>query len=120
MADFLDGHARVLAVVRAAHKERTGNERGAAAWLASKLGCTRQSVDMWGKRKGFPRKYAAKLMRITGLTEDEIWPGVSFRFDCPTEVWDQMKAIQKRTGGPPMSVVAVELIQIGLKSRSKS
>jgi len=117
MADFLDGHARVMAIVRAAHKEKTGHEHGAGQWLAGKLGVTRQSVDNWGKRKGFPRKYAAKLMRITGLTEDDIWPGVSITVDLPTDIWDVLKRV---CGDKPMSAVVVELVEIGLKSRSKS
>ena len=116
MADFLDGHARVMAIVRAAHKERTGHEHGAGQWLASKLGCTRQTVDNWGKRKGFPRRYAAKLMRITGLNEYEIWPGVSLTVDFPTEVWDTMRNLPDRDGAP-MSTVVVDLVKIGLKSR---
>ena len=124
MADFLDGYARVMAIVRAQHKERTGREYGAGQWLATKLGCTRQSIDNYGKKRyrgtqgGFPRRYAAKLVKITGLSEDEIWPGVTIPVNFPSEVWDEMKGIQKRTGAP-MPAVAVELVRIGLKSGEK-
>jgi hypothetical protein len=115
MADFLDGHARVMAVVRAAHKERTGNERGADSWLAGKLGVSRQSVDNWSKRKGFPRKYAAKLVKITGLTEDDIWPGTRATVDFPTEIWDTVTKRARRAGRSPPEIV-VELVRIGLNS----
>ena len=124
MADFLDGYARVMEVVRAQHKERTGREIGAASWLARQLGCTRQSIDNYGKKRyrkaqsGFPRRYAAKLMKITGLSEDEIWPGVTIPVNFPSEVWDGMSGIQKRTDAP-MSAVAVELVRIGLKSNGE-
>ena len=111
MADFIDGHARVLAVVRAMHKERTGHEYGAAAWLAAQLGCTRQSVDNYGKSRGFPKKYAAKLMKITGLTEDDIWPGVSVTVDFPTEVYDEVCTLPD-----PVPIAVVKLVRIGLKS----
>ena len=112
MADFIDGHARVLAVVRAMHKERTGHEYGAAAWLADQLGVTRQSVDNWGKRDGFPRKYAAKLKEITGLTEADVWPGVSVTVDFPTEVYDEVCTLPD-----PVPIAVVKLVRIGLKNK---
>ncbi len=119
MADFLDGHARVLAIVRAAHKERTGHERGADSWLAGKLGVSRQSVDNWSKRKGFPRKYAAKLVKITGLTEDDIWPGVSVSVNLPTETWDEVKKRSRKANRSPPEII-VELVRIGLNSGGES
>ena len=119
MADFLTGHARVLAVVRAAHKQRTGSERGADAWLAGKLGVTRQSVNNYGMRKGFPRRFAAKLVKITGLTEDEIWPGVAVEVNLPTEVWDEVKKRARKASRSPPEIV-VELVRIGLNSDGES
>ena len=124
MADFLDGYARVMAIVRAQHKERTGREHGAGQWLATKLGCTRQSIDNYGKKRyrgtqgGFPRRYAAKLVKITGLSEDEIWPGVTIPVNFPSEVWQEVaKRSERAIRSPPETVV--ELVRIGLKSNGE-
>jgi len=119
MADFLTGHARVMAVVRAAHKDRTGSERGADTWLADKLGVTRQSINNYGMRKGFPRRFAAKLVKITGLTEDDIWPGVTIEVNLPTETWDLVKKRARKASRSPPEIV-VELVQIGLNSGGES
>ena len=120
MADFLDGHARVLAVVKAAHKKRTGSERGADSWLAGKLGISRQSINNFGKKRwrtaagGFPRKFAAKLVKITGLTEEEIWPGAIISVHFPPETWDPIsKRARKASRSPPE--IVVELVRIGLE-----
>lgn len=104
-----------MAVVRAAHKERTGRELGAGAWLAKKLGVTRQSIDNYGNRKGFPRRFAAKLVKITGLTENDIWPGTRATVDFPTEIWDTVTKRARRAGRSPPEIV-VELVRIGLNS----
>lgn len=119
MANFIDGYNLAMERVRALHKANTGHEHGAGAWLGSKLGVTRQSVDNWGKRNGFPREYAAKLCKITGLKESDIWPGITLPVDLPTEIADEI-IIQSRKNRRSLAETVVELVRIGLKRTGKS
>lgn len=118
MANFIDGYNLAMARVRALHKANTGHEHGAGAWLAGKLGVTRQSVDNWGERNGFPRKYASKLCKITELAESDIWPGITLPVDLPSEIADEIIVQSRRRRRSPAEIV-VELVRIGLKRESK-
>jgi hypothetical protein len=119
MANFIDGYNLAMARVRALHKAKTGHERGAGAWLATQLGVTRQSIDNFGDRSsGFPRKHAKKLCKITGLSESDIWPGITLPVDLPTEIADEIIVQSRRRRRSPAEIV-VELVRIGLKRESK-
>jgi predicted DNA-binding transcriptional regulator AlpA len=116
MKDFREGFDNVMAVVIAQHKERTGSEIGALSWLAKQFGVSRQTIDNYRKRKGFPSRYTKKLMRLTGLSEDEIWPlGITTEVNFPTKIWDSVITQAQKTGRTGPETV-VELVRIGLKS----
>jgi hypothetical protein len=115
MNDFREGFERVMAVVREQHKARTGSERGAAAWLAKELKTSRQGIFNYQKRNGFPYHLARKLMKITGLTEADIWPGgIAVSVDFPPKLWDEVVVKAEEVRRPPPETV-VELVKIGLK-----
>ena len=119
MKDFRHGFNRVIEIVQAQHLERTGSEHGAITWLARQLGTSKQSVDNWRKRDGFPYRYARKLMRITGLSEAEIWPGgIAVSVDFPVELWND---VVKASGdfGRTAPETVVELVRIGLSKGKK-
>jgi hypothetical protein len=118
MANFIDGYNLAMARVRALHKANTGHEHGAGAWLAKQLDTTRQSIDNYGNRTGFPRKHAKKLCKITGLSESDIWPGITLPVDLPTEIADEIIVQSRRRRRSPAEIV-VELVRIGLKRESK-
>lgn len=71
---ILTGYDLAIATVQKMHEERTGHARGALAWLADKLGTSRQNVDNWSKRAGFPPRFVPKVARITGLAPGTIRP----------------------------------------------
>ena len=63
-----NAYDRVIAAVQA----KTGKERGAASWLADHIGVSRQLVDTFRRRGGFPEKYVSNICRVTGLPRDQV------------------------------------------------
>lgn len=119
MADFIDGYRRVIEVVRARHKAKHGHEHGALAAFAVHLGVSRQTLDNWASRKGFPRKYGAKIMKFTGLRPEEIYPGVERPITFPPPVDDEIVEMS-RANRQGISETVVQLVRSGLNSKGKS
>lgn len=59
---------RVIAAAQAI----TGKEWGAASWLADQIGVSRQLVDTFRRRGGFPEKYVNDICRVTKLPRDQV------------------------------------------------
>src|ERR1700678_854416 len=107
MKDFREGFDRVVAVVKARHKDKFGTEHGALSALAGELGISRQTLDNWRKRDGFPYHFSRKLMKITGLTEADIWPGgIAVSVDFPPKLWDEVvEKSEEVRRSPPETVI---------------
>lgn len=86
-APVLAGYDLVIAKVRDMHEARTGKRHGAIAWLAGKLGITRQTIDNWSDRNGFPPHYVPKVAKITGLSAAVIRPKTVVK-EMPQPAWD--------------------------------
>jgi hypothetical protein len=63
----LAGYDLAIAKVKDLYEAKTGRKHGAMTWLADKLEISRQALDNWGERNGFPPKFAAKVAKITGF-----------------------------------------------------
>jgi hypothetical protein len=64
----------VIAKVKEMHEAKTGRPHGAVSWLAKKLGKSRQTLDNWADRAGFPPNVVDKVAKITGLPPETILP----------------------------------------------
>lgn len=91
----LAGYDLAIAKVRDMHQKRTGKTRGAVAWLAGKLGISRQTVDNWHDRNGFPPEYVGRVAKIVGLKPDEIRP-VTVIKEIPELAWDGICTVAPR------------------------
>lgn len=80
----LMGYDLVISRVKARHLKETGHEYGALAALAEQLGVSRNTLDNWSRRAGFPPQYVAKVSEITGLPQKVIRPKTSL-VEMPTE-----------------------------------
>lgn len=88
----LAGYDLAIARVKELHKERTGMEHGALAWLGRELGTSRQTIDNWSERLGFPSEYVGKVSEITGLKPEDIRPETVI-VELPKSAWS---AVPKR------------------------
>lgn len=87
----LQGYDRAVAKIKAIHKERTGHEYGALVWLGRELGVTRQTIENWSKRSGFPLEYVARVAELTGLRAEAVRPDTVL-IDIPKKSWRAMSA----------------------------
>lgn len=92
------GYERALKAI----EEKLGKERGAASWLACKLGISRQRLFLY-RRSGFPQDYEAKVAKLSGLPEGFIKsdtivirvPRLTWDLLAPKELKDQSKIMRK-------------------------
>ena len=82
----LAGYDLAIERVKELHHQRTGKEHGAISWLAAELGTSRQTVDNWGDRTGFPINLVPKVSEITGLPPETIRPATVI-LEIPKSAW---------------------------------
>ena len=51
---------------------------GAKSWLAHQIGVSRQLMDAFRRRGGFPEKYVPKICEVTGLEPDQVRSDIDF------------------------------------------
>lgn len=85
----LQGYDRAVARAKELHKKRTGHEFGALTWICRELGISRQALDNWGKRDGFPPGKVAQVAELTGLSQKSIRPKTSI-WEIPDTVWGEI------------------------------
>lgn len=92
------GYERALKAI----EKKLGRERGAASWLANKLGISRQRLFLYS-RSGFPREYEAKVSKLSGLPEGFVksdtivlrTPRLAWDLLAPKELKDQSTIMRK-------------------------
>jgi hypothetical protein len=85
----LQAYDKVMGRIDEIHFEKHGRTHGARAWLAHQLGTSRQTLDNWGKRVGFPERHIKKISKITGLTSQEVRPE-TVMVQMPVEIWKEI------------------------------
>ncbi len=86
----LHAYDRVIALIEEKYKrEHDGSAYGARIAFANMLGVSRQTLDNWGNRSGFPVQYIDLIAKITGLRADEIRPK-SVIVELPIDLWDKI------------------------------
>lgn len=64
-------------------KQKSGKDRGAAAWLARYLGVERQLLFYWS-RTGFPDEYVPAVAKLAQLDPDDV---TTITIDMPKSAW---------------------------------
>lgn len=85
----------VIAKVKEMHEAKTGRPHGAVAWLAKKLGKSRQTLDNWSDRAGFPPNVVDKVSKITGIPAHLVLPD-TVNINMPTEDYTELAADHPR------------------------
>lgn len=89
------------------HEGRTGTKRGAVLAIARAIGVSRQTIDNWGERSGFPDQYIPAIADLTGLPQKVIRPK-TYLAEISCAAWDR---------GDPQEIVNETTIL--LKTRRK-
>jgi hypothetical protein len=85
----LQAYDKVLSRVEEIYFEKYGKIHGSKAWLADQLGTSRQTVDNWGNRAGFPERHVKKISKITDLTHEQVHPDTVI-VQLPVDVWNEI------------------------------
>jgi hypothetical protein len=88
----LAGYDLAIEKAKHLHKERTGKHHGAVAWLAGKLGVTRQTIDNWSERAGFPEEHVSKVARLLDIPAEIIRPETVLA-EMPKTAWETIAKI---------------------------
>jgi DNA-binding XRE family transcriptional regulator len=83
---ILAAYDRAIAKAKELHEARTGKKHGAVTWLASKIGVSRQTIDNWEDRAGFPERYVSKVAKVLGMAPEEVRPR-SLNADFAMTTW---------------------------------
>jgi hypothetical protein len=92
----LAGYDLAIEKAKHLHTQRTGKPHGAVAWLAGKIGVTRQTIDNWGKRAGFPEKYVSKVAKVLDIPPETVRPSV-YDAIIPVLTWEKLSKITPKS-----------------------
>lgn len=68
-----NAYRRAIEIIRDDWYTKHNRHNGALKWFAEQLGVSKQTLDNWRKRHGFPPKYLPKICEITKLSEKELF-----------------------------------------------
>jgi hypothetical protein len=91
----LAGYDLAIEKAKHLHTQRTGKPHGAVAWLAGKIGVTRQTIDNWSERAGFPEEYVSKVAKLLDMPPEVIRPETVIA-ELPKTVWEAIAKITPR------------------------
>lgn len=86
-SQILLAYDAVIERVREMHEKRTGKRHGAVAWLGQQIGVSRQTIDNWGERDGFPPAKVPQVSAITGIPQKLVRPRTVV-YSMPETAWN--------------------------------
>lgn len=105
----LQAYDNVMKKVHEMYAAEFGRQHGAIAWFAKELGTSRQNIDNWSKRTGFPPKFVPQIARITKMKKEEVRPH-TILIEMPKAAWEELCAL-----APEMTSQAIVHNQLGRK-----